>query len=1260
MVTWGGTMELLRSLTISDLEPFLADPTQLNTQSIALQLAVASYSQTPRPLLEVLVNSPHAIVAEAAQLHINWAGEISEDGQNAVEEVLKSRYIGQNDKLAVELLKIAPVLPCFLSEWVPNRYLIQALSNPYLPLRYHLQLLERLAKEPSLEPRLQVAEDPQTPLALLESLAGDLELAIRLSVSYNPSCPPELVRLVQGQHEIARDCDTDAEQLANLAQSRWDCIRLAVAKNPSTSQETLLALAADKVFKIRLAVAKNSVTSAQVLAVLAESDQEIQAVVAAHNNATEEILHRLFATQQGIIKNRSYLPVSILERVFNQVRTSNNHRDFFFRQPNTPTWILERFADVDVEAIRQEMAALRPPEPELVEKWTAEALDFLVNIAKHPQVSEEMLEKFAQYPNENVRLAARRKPESNIDLIIQQRATPGEILEKIVDRADNQQKKEIAKHLNVSSNTLEKLAEDSSSRVRLAVAQSFSISSSLREKLLEELATDEFKTVRAAVAGWSKTPLHLIQQIGLDTLSKSEPDILVCAALIGNIKTPIDLKSTIIEHFNLLNLDYDRDLELCIALKINEDLPIVQENKRRDFFYKINSRDIDTIAGSLYSPIYILEQIAALGTQNAHLAKNPATPPEILVQLARQPVEKTINNVKPAKPFKPVVVRQIVLHNPSLPTLERYRLLVVLEQEQEIAEANQLLANRPNSPYALAQILETGDQNAKIIAAGSKRTPITILERLAKDSDATIRQVVSQNRNLPLSALLKLTQDENVNVRLNLVRHRSSQIEILTRLAQDESDWIRAEVAGNKNTPVEILTQLAQDSSKSVCEKLTGNQNTPVEVLEFLGVEKKVANAYNRKTPGNALAAVVEDTLQKDSRTQKEVFEYLLRNLEGSQMPASTLEKLATNTTSWIRSNVAHHRNTPLSALERMIDDTYEPVLWGIARNPNSSPQLLEKLLNKNDEEVAGAMVERNEIPVNLMERLLENKSHYVREVIALSHNLPPELMAKIIATESEEPVLISLARNPNLTPEILTQFIQHSNANVRTVLVRHPNLTEAHWQQLAQDRALPIREAVAASGNVPAQVLELLSRDEKVEVRLKVVTNSRTPATALVALTRDEDLTIRTAVATNPNLPSAQLEQLAQDEKVEVRRAVAKNPHTPAAVRASLQDLVKSFVNQPPTSPTLRGLSRIYNPETDDLETVLSEYVESDVPFVRLVTLLHPLISAQVLQQRSQSASWLERYAVADNPATPTEIKQQLTEDGNRIVRAVAIASLN
>ncbi|MEH2025902.1 hypothetical protein [Nostoc sp.] len=1339
MRIWGGIMELLRSLTISDLEPFLADPTQLNTQPVALQLAVASYSPTPRPLLEVLVNSPYAPVAEAAQLHINWAGELSENGQNAIEEVLKSRYIGQNDKLAVELLKIAPVPPLFLSEWVPNPYLIQALSNTYLPPRYHLQLLERLAKEPSLEPRLQVAEDPQTPLALLESLAGDLELAIRLSVSYNPSCPPELVRLVQGQHEIARDCDTDAEQLANLAQSRWDCIRLAVAKNRSTSQETLLALAEDKVLKIRLAVAQNSVTSAQVLAVLADSYHEIQAAVAQHENATEEILHRLFATQQGIIKNRANLPVSILEQVFNKVGTSNNQRHFFFRQPNTPTWILERFANVDVEAIRQEKVALRPHEPELVERWTAEALDFLVDIAKHPQVSEEILEKFAQYPNENVQLAVAQNTKAPEELRLQ-------LLADLVTNSSDRTKTKIAEHPSTPVTILEQLTGElfSSRQKILEISQNipnFSLTlidtivdffnhyqspeqilfwlrqdAAFGEPILQnwnELvnALDEQQKQQLTAIGGAMLPAiglnggvpsqdrvwlkgspfdadnkilpnyvlyGLILIIGM---SDSNTQSNVVVALLGNPSTPNTLRDRLWQKYrkepDSLNRHSD-DASLRLALGYNS---AVTEIERLEYLQQAFSAPWTNIQEAIAkhpdTPAVILEQILQKrvgGLQK--IVENPNAPVHLLEQAVEQienssGLSHTLVNVA-KNPNTPIDllkqlafnkgnygVSEAVLQNPHLDQLTKYQIQVELQKREETSQVNQLLANRPNSSYALAKVLETGDKNAKITAAGSNKTPITILEQLAKDSDATIRQVVCQNPNLPLSALLKLTQDENVNVRLILVRNRSSQIEILKRLAQDESELVRVEVARNKNTPVEILTQLAQDSSISVCKALTGNQNTPVEVLEFLGVEKQIASVYNLKTPGNALAAVVEFTL-KNSYTQKKEFEYLLINLEGSQMPASTLEKLSTNTTSWIRSNVAHHRNTPLSALEKMIDDTYEPVLWGIARNPNSSPQLLEKLLNKYDEEVAGAMVERNEIPVNLMGRLLEHKSQYIREVIASSLNLPPELMAKIIATEPEEPVLISLARNPNLTPELLTQFIQHSNANVRIALVRHPNLTEAHWQQLAQDRALPVREAVAASGNVPAQVLELLSRDEKVEVRLKVVTNSRTPASALVALTQDEDLTIRAAVATHPNLPSAQLEQLARDEKVEVRRAVAKNPHTPAAVRASLQDLVKSIVNQPPTSPTLRGLSRIYNPQTDDLETVLSEYAESDVPFVRLVALLHPLTPAEVLQQRSHSASWLERYAVADNPATPTDIKQQLTEDSNRIVRAVAIASLN
>lgn len=163
------------SISALDLQTFLGAPEQLRKQPPELQLAVANFVDTPKSLLKVLVNSTSQQVAEAASLHVNWAGEITNDWQSAVDQILQSQQIGQNDRLAVELLKLGgPVPISFFSKWVPAESLIQGLRNPHISLRYRLQLLERLAQEPTLEPRLQVAEAPETPLPILEQLAGDL------------------------------------------------------------------------------------------------------------------------------------------------------------------------------------------------------------------------------------------------------------------------------------------------------------------------------------------------------------------------------------------------------------------------------------------------------------------------------------------------------------------------------------------------------------------------------------------------------------------------------------------------------------------------------------------------------------------------------------------------------------------------------------------------------------------------------------------------------------------------------------------------------------------------------------------------------------------------------------------------------------------------------------------------------------------------------------------------------------------------------
>ena len=398
-------MQPFGSVSASDLQAFLDTPEQLLHESVELQLAFASFLDTPRNLLSVLVNSPDEQVAEAASLHVNYGGEIAENWQQLVSEILHACQLGQNDRLAMELLTLGAVPPCFLSEWVPADKLILALRNPQMPLRYRLELLERLAQEPTLEPRLQVAESPETPLAVLEQLAGDLELPVRLAVKFNPSCPPALIELVEGQHALASDWNGNGE-LAMLGQSRWAWIRLAVAQNPNTPQAMLMELARDSVYKIQLAVAKNPGTSAEVLALLAGyEDTRIQAAVAEHGNITEDIMHQLFPSQQSVLERRKNLPTSILERFFNE--RGNELQYFLLSQENTPTWILADLANVDLEVLRAEIISKSDSSPIIrsIEEWIRDATGFLADVAKHPQVSVEILEHLASYPNPHVQLA---------------------------------------------------------------------------------------------------------------------------------------------------------------------------------------------------------------------------------------------------------------------------------------------------------------------------------------------------------------------------------------------------------------------------------------------------------------------------------------------------------------------------------------------------------------------------------------------------------------------------------------------------------------------------------------------------------------------------------------------------------------------------------------------------------------------------------------------------------------------------------------
>ncbi|MEL7243855.1 MAG: hypothetical protein AAGM40_16200 [Cyanobacteria bacterium J06573_2] len=102
-------MQSLHRISASDLQRFLETPEELLTESEEIQIAVASFIETPRSLLEVLINSDYSSVVEVVRLHVNFAVTLG-DYQD-VAKVLRNRDLGQNERLAVELMQFAPVAP---------------------------------------------------------------------------------------------------------------------------------------------------------------------------------------------------------------------------------------------------------------------------------------------------------------------------------------------------------------------------------------------------------------------------------------------------------------------------------------------------------------------------------------------------------------------------------------------------------------------------------------------------------------------------------------------------------------------------------------------------------------------------------------------------------------------------------------------------------------------------------------------------------------------------------------------------------------------------------------------------------------------------------------------------------------------------------------------------------------------------------------------------------------------------------------------
>lgn len=98
-----------------------------------LLLALVNHLHTPQDILEQLTNSSDAEIAEAASLHINFAGEIGDRWYELAERIMAPKDLGQNDLLICELLEFAVIPDYFINQWIPWTKITNNIENPHIP-----------------------------------------------------------------------------------------------------------------------------------------------------------------------------------------------------------------------------------------------------------------------------------------------------------------------------------------------------------------------------------------------------------------------------------------------------------------------------------------------------------------------------------------------------------------------------------------------------------------------------------------------------------------------------------------------------------------------------------------------------------------------------------------------------------------------------------------------------------------------------------------------------------------------------------------------------------------------------------------------------------------------------------------------------------------------------------------------------------------------------------------------------------------------
>jgi hypothetical protein len=116
---------------------------------------------------------------------------------------------------------------------------------------------------------------------------------------------------------------------------------------------------------------------------------------------------------------------------------------------------------------------------------------------------------------------------------------------------------------------------------------------------------------------------------------------------------------------------------------------------------------------------------------------------------------------------------------------------------------------------------------ASRLAIASATKSIELLETLAADLSADVREAVADNPRASANILERLAADSIPAVRMAAASNANISIVSLKTLVTDPVNYVRWSVAHNEKTPAEILEVLIKDPDRHISDEAKKNPNAP-------------------------------------------------------------------------------------------------------------------------------------------------------------------------------------------------------------------------------------------------------------------------------------------------------------------------------------------------------------------------------------------------------------------------------------------------